>query len=123
MIEQSTRPTAFADVIGHGRARAFLRGAGARGYISHAYLFAGPPRIGKTTLALAFAHLLLCESPQDGYSRACGACQSCRLASSGSHPDLLVLERETSERGREAKNISVRQVDRLLHDVGLTAHL
>ena len=37
----------------------------------------------------------------------------------GAHPDLQLLKREPNERGRETKNISTEQVERLRHDVGL----
>ena len=54
----------------------------------HAYLFLGPPQVGKTTLARAFAQALLCtgEGP-----RPCGACRSCHLMARGSHPDFRLV--------------------------------
>ena len=58
----------------------------------HALLLYGPGGVGQFELALALARGWLCEAaeraPGDG---PCGACPSCRLASAGSHPDLLVV--------------------------------
>ncbi|HEY8741429.1 MAG TPA: hypothetical protein VIN56_12655 [Candidatus Dormibacteraeota bacterium] len=42
-------------IAGHERARAILRHAVTTGQPAHAYLFLGPPSVGKTATALAFA--------------------------------------------------------------------
>lgn len=55
----------------------------------HAYLFLGPPQIGKSTLARAFATALLCTDPS---LRPCGQCRSCRLMEKGSHPDFWLIQ-------------------------------
>ncbi|RIK50716.1 MAG: hypothetical protein DCC57_11535, partial [Chloroflexi bacterium] len=38
----------------------------------HAYLFLGPPQVGKSTLARSFAQALLCSAEQ---GRPCGVCR------------------------------------------------
>ena len=75
-------------VYGHAWAQDLLRRALQHGATRHAYLFAGPEHIGKTTLARAFAQALTCENlaGEDGLG-ACGRCRSCRLAAEGMHPD------------------------------------
>jgi DNA polymerase-3 subunit delta' len=60
--------------------------------IPHAILVTGPPRVGKTTLALDLAAALLCEGPAG--ERPCRACRGCRRVASGNHPDLHVLRPE-----------------------------
>ncbi len=72
--------------VGH-----FLRAA-ALGRIAGAYLFIGPPGVGKTTVALALAKALECERPRPGLV-ACGACGSCVQADAGTHPDIDVVAR------------------------------
>lgn len=54
----------------------------------HAYLFVGPPGVGKRAAARSFAAQLLCPSGGDG------TCSSCRRALAEAHPDLVVVERE-----------------------------
>ena len=75
----------FADVVGQPRAVAQLRAAARRPV--HAYLLHGPRGTGKRAAARAFAAALLC--PRGG----CGACNVCRRALAGNHPDLVTVER------------------------------
>jgi DNA polymerase-3 subunit delta' len=75
----------FEEVVGQPRAVAQLRSAAHRPV--HAYLLHGPPGSGKRAAARGFAAALLC--PQGG----CGACNVCRRALNGTHPDLVVVER------------------------------
>lgn len=81
---------------------------------AHAYLFGGPPGIGKRLFAEAFAAFLLCLKPQ--HAMACGQCRSCLLRQAGSHPDVLVVAPE-----EEGKAIRVDAVRRLGEFMAQTA--
>jgi DNA polymerase-3 subunit delta' len=64
--------------------------------VRHAYLLAGPQRIGKTLLAQRFAQTLLCTGgpdPQIAPPEPCNACLSCRKVLHGNHPDVHVISR------------------------------
>jgi DNA polymerase-3 subunit delta' len=74
-------------VIGHEWAGALLRQSLAAGRVAHAYLFAGPPQIGKTTLARTLAQALNCA----GGDPPCGQCPSCRKIEANVHPDVRVV--------------------------------
>jgi DNA polymerase III subunit delta' len=63
------------------------------GNLPHALLFTGDAGVGKSVLAEALVHGLLCSSPAEN-GAACGQCQSCGLLAAGSHPDLMWLEPE-----------------------------
>jgi DNA polymerase-3 subunit delta' len=78
------------DIVGHGWAVALLRRRLAESRVSHAYLFTGPPQIGKTLLARTLAQALNCPEPDP----PCGHCPSCRRIASGSHPDVRIIKGE-----------------------------
>jgi DNA polymerase-3 subunit delta' len=56
--------------------------------MTHAWVFTGPPGSGRSSAAVAFAQALVC--PNQG----CGACNECRSAFSGSHPDVEIIRTE-----------------------------
>jgi DNA polymerase-3 subunit delta' len=73
-------------VFGHERAVGALLTAARTGRAGQAYLVAGPPGVGKRTVARAFAQAMLCDAaPAD---RPCGACRACRMVAQDVHPDV-----------------------------------
>lgn len=77
-------------IIGHAWAVELLRHHIENRKVSHAYLFTGPEGVGRTTLALAFAQALVCQSAD----RPCGTCRACQHVRAGIHPDVRLLEPE-----------------------------
>ena len=87
-----TTPTGWP-LIGHPSAVRLLQRSLTTERLAHAYLFTGPPNIGKTTLALLFAQALLCEDEAAGAAGlVCGVCSACRRALARTHPDLRLIE-------------------------------
>jgi DNA polymerase-3 subunit delta' len=75
----------LSDLIGQDAARTALLRAIERGHLAHAYLFEGPPGVGKRSAALGLAMALDCPSaPGTG----CGICEVCRRIEAGIHPDV-----------------------------------
>jgi DNA polymerase-3 subunit delta' len=93
----------WADLIGQDRLVAELRRAVAGGshVMTHAWLFTGPPGSGRSNAAQAFAAALQCERG------GCGACNACRTALAGAHPDVTNVR-------TEAINIGVDEVRELV---------
>ena len=76
------------EIAGQPRALAVLGRALASGHLAHAYLFEGPPGVGKRQAALGVAQALDCETSP---GRACGQCETCRRIAAGLHPDVLTV--------------------------------
>ena len=67
-----------------------------RGRLAHAYLLVGAPRGEGSAFAAEALALLFCTAP-DG-AKPCHACDGCRRADSGKHPDVLWVEPEMKSR-------------------------
>ncbi|MCA9325731.1 MAG: DNA polymerase III subunit delta' [Anaerolineae bacterium] len=78
-------------VYGHDWAVQHLRKGIANGRIRHAYLIVGTESIGKEMLARSLAMALNCTNHEES-ARPCGECRSCKLISSGNHPDMVYSE-------------------------------
>ena len=74
--------------------------------LSHAYLLAGPAGCGKRTLAGLLSQALVCSGAGEV---PCGACDHCRKAVAGVHPDILRV-------GNDGKDITVSQVREVRSD-------
>jgi DNA polymerase-3 subunit delta' len=96
-------------VVGHEWAVDLLKSALARERVAHAYLFTGPPQIGKRSLALNFAQALNCLDEE----KPCGQCLACSKIAHGSHPDVQVIE-------GEGKTIKIDQMRVLRHEAALS---
>jgi len=102
--------------IGHEWAIALLRRATETGRVAHAYLFTGPPQIGKTTLALDLASALLCTSDEP----PCGVCMSCQRVAQGTHPDVAVVKPDGAP--PSAGKIKIDQIRSLQRELTLSPH-
>ncbi|MEA2700485.1 MAG: polymerase subunit delta [Myxococcales bacterium] len=81
----------LAALVGQDLATAVLRRAVAGGHVPHAYLFEGPPGVGKRGAALGLAMAMACTvSPRQG----CGSCETCRRIEGGLHPDVPTFAAE-----------------------------
>src|SRR5881296_2882478 len=78
VLARKWRPQTFDAVVGQDAITRTLRNALASGRVAHAYLFAGPRGVGKTTTARLLAKALLCLERTG--AEACGACAVCRDA-------------------------------------------
>jgi DNA polymerase-3 subunit delta' len=79
------------NLIGHEWAVEMLKKHVAAGTTRHAYLFAGPPGLGRRTLALRFAQALNCQAPVAA-GIPCGTCRDCKQIAAMQHADLSIIE-------------------------------
>jgi len=117
-------------IIGHQKIIDFLSRSTKAGRLAHAYLFVGPPQVGKKTVALEFVKTLLCQKPMGNFS-ACGKCGNCVLMAQERHPDVLLVVPggqgsktvTDGEKGIEPvknKEIKIGQIRELQHQLSLT---
>jgi DNA polymerase-3 subunit delta' len=116
----------LSSVLSQDTAVTALRRGLAQNSVHHAYLFEGPPGVGKERTALGLAQALVCERRAAGGDRACGECSACQRAMLGAdgapprHPDVVLLERNLYEPARigrrtpETQDISIDQVRSLV---------
>ena len=76
--------------------------------LSGAYLFVGPPGVGKTLTALTFTKALNCKLT---HPDSCDRCSSCRKIDHLNHPDVRVI---TPEEG----SIKIEQIRQLKREAG-----
>ena len=98
-------------ITGHRWAVDMLQKHIVRGTTRHAYLFAGPPGLGRRTLALRFAQALNCSTPVEA-GVPCGTCRECRQIESMKYADLTVVESESE--GGILKVDQIREARKLL---------
>lgn len=74
-------------------------------------LFAGPPSVGRRRMAAWYAAWCNCEAPGE---EPCGACDSCRAAAQGAHPDLLEKGPSGTTRGGRERHRQQVTIDQLV---------
>lgn len=126
IVGHSTTITLLQRTLSHAQManEATRRNAGPR----HAYLFTGARHIGKTLLAETFAKALLCTGiSEDGDQttlsvRPCNSCRSCRLTTSGNHPDLRRFQPldKSGEADRHNGMLRVEQASDIIHEAVLS---
>lgn len=84
------RPSKFSEVVGQEHVTATLLNSLKLGRVAHAYIFAGPRGVGKTTVARILAKAINCLNPQD--YEPCNECEMCVEISNGRSIDVLEID-------------------------------
>ncbi len=84
------RPKVFSDIVGQDHVVNTLKNAIAKNRLAHAYLFAGPRGVGKTSAARILARALNCANGPT--AEPCGTCPACSQIAKGSSLDVIEID-------------------------------
>lgn len=97
-------------IAGHKKQLDFLSQAVTSGRLAQVYIFCGPKGVGKKTVAVKLAQLLLCEK-----NEACEQCPQCRSFVLANNPDFIdVLSSES---------VKIEQIRDLIYKLSLKPYL
>ena len=105
--------TANWNLLGHEWAVEMLKQHLTHDSVRHAYLFTGPPGVGRRSLALHFAQSLSCPNPA-APGEACGKCKTCQQIERMQYTDLAVIQAE-----KEGGTLKVEQIRAVRHSLVL----
>ncbi|MFC1509354.1 DNA polymerase III subunit gamma/tau [Candidatus Omnitrophota bacterium] len=97
------RPQDFDEVVGQEHITTTLKNAISLNRVHHAYLFAGPRGIGKTSTARILSKALNCE--KGASPKPCNKCVSCRETNIGSNMDVIEIDGASNRGIDEIRNL------------------
>ena len=86
------RPQTYAEVVNQNHVKVTIVNQIEQDRVGHAYLFAGPRAVGKTTLARLLAKAVNCEKREKGKHEPCNKCASCKEINEGSSLDIMEID-------------------------------
>jgi DNA polymerase-3 subunit gamma/tau len=97
------RPQTFADMVGQEHITRTLQNAITADRVAHAYIFAGPRGVGKTTTARIFAKALNCRNLKG--TEPCNTCDLCEEVNQGSAMDVIEIDAASFNRVEDIRNL------------------
>jgi len=104
------RPTTFAEVAEQGHVVRTIENQLKMGKVAHAYLFAGPRGVGKTTIARLLAKALNCENRKAGESEPCNVCETCLEMKGGRMLDVVEIDAASQTKVEETRENIIENV-------------
>ena len=84
----------FSDILGHEKPLSIINAYIEKSCFSGGFIFSGPEGIGKKTVAKIIAQKINCTALDN---RPCGICSSCLKMEKLQHPDLHIIESNSSQ--------------------------
>ncbi|MFZ2682205.1 MAG: DNA polymerase III subunit gamma/tau [Patescibacteria group bacterium] len=104
------RPSTFAEVAEQNHVVRTISNQLATGKVAHAYLFAGPRGVGKTTIARLLAKALNCEQRAAGSAEPCNQCSICLDANGGRFLDTVEIDAASQTKVEETRENIIENV-------------
>jgi DNA polymerase-3 subunit gamma/tau len=95
------RPQTFEEIVGQEHISKTIKNAIVNNRIAHAYLFAGPRGVGKTTTARILAKALNCKDNKNG--EPCNNCDNCKAFNSSQSIDIIEIDGASNRRIEEIR--------------------
>ncbi len=99
VLYRKYRPSNFDNLKGQDNIVKIIKNSLKYNRVGHAYIFAGPKGVGKTSLARILAYTLNCVDNNDV---SCGTCTSCTQEN---HPDIIEIDAASNNGVDEIRNL------------------
>jgi len=86
------RPQKFADITNQEHIKITLENQIKMGQVAHAYIFAGPRGVGKTTTARILSKAINCEKRKEKDSEPCNSCPACNEINEAKSMDIIEID-------------------------------
>ncbi len=103
VLSRRYRPKSFEDIVGQKHVVTTLVNALENDRVAHAYLFAGPRGVGKTSMARILSKALNCQKGRT--ANPCNKCSTCNSITCGNDIDVLEIDGASNRGIDEVRNI------------------